>query len=64
MKGAPSAAIFYKADQLGITPFELYSRMYNSEEIKCDSKKGHVKFVCNSNYMIATQQVFFRTVKF
>ena len=64
MKGVPSAAITYEADQLGITPFELYNRMYNSEKVEFVITKGHVKFLFNSNYTIVTRRVFFRTVKF
>ena len=55
MKGVPSAAITYKAEELGITPFELYNRMYNSEKVEFDITKGHVKFFFNSNYTIATR---------
>ena len=64
MKGVPNAAVNYKAEQLGITPFELYNRMYNSEKVEFDITKGNVKFVFNSNYTISTRRVFFRTVEF
>lgn len=64
MKGVPSAAITYKAEELGITPFELYNRMYNSEKVEFDITKGHVKFIFKSNYTIATRRLFLRTVKF
>ena len=45
MKGVPKEAVIYKAEKLGITPFELYNRMYNSEKVEFDIAKGNVKFL-------------------
>ena len=59
MKGVPSAAIHYKAQQWGITEFELYNKMYNLEKVEFDITKGHMKFLFNWNYTIATWQCFY-----
>ena len=64
MKGIPTDRVTSKAEEIKITPFELYEKLYNSEEVEFDITKGHVKFVFNSNYTIATRRHFIRKVKF
>ena len=64
MKGIPTDSVTSKAEEMNITPFELYEKLYNSEEVKFDITKGHVKFVFNSNYTVATRRQFDRKVKF
>ena len=54
MKGIPTDSVVLRAEELEITPFELYNRLYNSEEVKFDITKGRVKFVFNSNYIVST----------
>ena len=58
MKGIPTDSVTSKAEEMKITPFELYEKLYNSEEVEFDITKGHVKFVFNSNYTIATRRHF------
>ena len=64
IKGIPTDSVTSKAEEMNINPFELYDKVYNSEAVKFDITKGHVKFVFNSNYTVARRRHFVWKVKF
>ena len=67
LKGVPNASILDKCEELEITPYELYERMYEGEEIQfdltCRGKKINFEFN-NAKMEVFTKDVFTRKIKF
>jgi hypothetical protein len=71
MKGVSSGSIKYKCEELGISVYELYTRLSNGEAIEFDLLKdanrfggNAVRFVNCKEMTISTNKKFTRVIKF
>ena len=67
MKGIPNSCIHYTAKKLGVTPFQLYEKLFDGEEIEFDLTEGKSKntlFKYLSDMTVITQTDFARRIKF
>jgi hypothetical protein len=66
MKGIPNDVILHRCEELKITPYQLYEKLFNGEEIEFDLLCIETKciFKKNNDSSIKTVQKFSRKVKF
>ena len=64
MKGVPNQCLFIKCQELGITLEELYTRMYEGEQVEFDLLKGCAGFALTSTFEQVTRSNFTRKLKF
>lgn len=66
MKGIPNSSIYYTAERLGCSVYNIYEKLYEGEEINFDLLEGgnKVQFEFNKNMSVFISQDFKRTIKF